>query len=91
MKELVKKWNFEMKDIYYNYVEDKLENILMLINELLNIRYENILLKVIDNVVEKICDILVGSVLDVFGKKLIYINVKNIFKKLWFIKDCKIV
>lgn len=62
----------------------------MLTNELSNIRHENISLKVIDNAVEKICDILVGSGLDVFGKKPIYTNVKNTFKKPWFTKDCKI-
>lgn len=33
---------------------------------------------------------MVGSALDVFGKKPIYTNVKNTFKKPWFTKDCKI-
>lgn len=79
-----------MKDTYHNHVEDKSEIILMLTNELSNIRHENISLKVIDNAVEKICDILVGSALDVFGKKPIYTNVKNTLKKPWFTKDCKI-
>lgn len=78
-KELAKKWNSEMKDTYHNHVEDKSENILMLTNELSNIRHENISLKVIDNALEKICDILVGSALDVFGKKPIYTNVKKYF------------
>lgn len=83
-----------MKDTYHNHVEDKAENISMLINELSNIRHENISLMVIDNAVEKICDILVGSALDVFGKKPIYTNVNirrgNTVKKPWFTYDCKI-
>lgn len=54
-----------MKDTYHIHVEDKSENTLMLTNELSNIRHENISLKVIDNAVEKICDILVGTALDV--------------------------
>lgn len=41
----------------------------------------------------KIYDILVGSALDVFGKKLIYTNVskkeKNAFKKPWLTQDYK--
>lgn len=66
----------------------------MLTNELWNIRHislKNISLKFIDNAVEQICDILVGSALDVFGKKPVYTNVKNTFKKPWFTYDYKIV
>lgn len=45
----------------------KSENISMLISELSNIRYENISLKIVDNAVDKICDVLVGNALDLFG------------------------
>lgn len=46
-----------MKDTYHNHVEDKSENISILISELSNIRYENISLKIVDNAVDKICDV----------------------------------
>lgn len=55
--------------------------------------FENILLEFIDNIVEKISDVLVESVKNVFGRKLVFINISEIFnvkyKKLWFIWDCK--
>lgn len=54
-----KQMNSEMKNTYHNHVEDKSENISMLISELSNIRYENISLKIVDNAVDKICDVLV--------------------------------
>lgn len=69
--------NSEMKDTYHNHVEDKSENISMLISELSNIRYENISLKIVDNAVDKICDVLVGNALDLFGKKQISTNVSK--------------
>lgn len=69
--------NSEMKDTYHNHVEDKSENISILISELSNIRYENIPLKIVDNAVDKICDVLVGNALDLFGKKQIATNVSK--------------
>lgn len=67
-----------MKDTYHNHVEDKSENISMLISELsYYIRYENISLKIVDNAVDKICDVLVGNALDLFGKKQISTNVSK--------------
>lgn len=47
------------------------------ISELSNIRYENISLKIVDNAVVKICDVLVGNALDLFGKKQIATNVSK--------------
>lgn len=63
-----KKWILKWKILIIT-MSYKSENISMLISELSNIRYENISLKIVDNAVDKICDVLVGNALDLFGNK----------------------
>lgn len=71
-----KKWILKWKILIIT-MSYKSENISMLISELSNIRYENISLKIVDNAVDKICDVLVGNALDLFGKKQISTNVSK--------------
>ena len=54
---------------------------------------ENISVEFIDNIVEKISDVLVESAKNVFGRKPVLTNTSETFnvkyKKPWFTRDCK--
>lgn len=92
-QEIAKQWNPEKVEVYHNYIEDKVDIVKSLENELSNTMLENISLEFIDNIVEKISDVLVESAKNVFGRKPVLTNTSETFnvkyKKPWFTRDCK--
>lgn len=92
-QEIAKKWNPEKIEVYHNSVEDKVDIVKSLENELSNTILDHISVEFIDNIVEKIIDVLVESAKNVFGKKPAFTNTSEKFnfeyKKPWFTRDCK--